>query len=61
MRQSRDDWQVYKAVIGQMDEPFQATLLYTSCVGQGGSTVALDSLNFIHCNSGKFFFLMQPY
>ncbi|MEQ2298752.1 hypothetical protein AMECASPLE_008610, partial [Ameca splendens] len=48
----RDDWQVHKAMIGQMDEPFQVTLLYTSCVGEGGVSVALDSLDFIDCVSG---------
>ncbi|XP_027855967.1 tyrosine-protein kinase receptor isoform X1 [Xiphophorus couchianus] len=48
----RNEWQVYKAVIGQMDEPIQVTLLYTSCVGEGEVTVALDSLDFIDCGSG---------
>ncbi|PWA16479.1 hypothetical protein CCH79_00004382 [Gambusia affinis] len=49
---ARNEWQVYKAVIGQMDEPIQVTLLYTSCGGEGEVTVALDSLDFIDCGSG---------
>lgn len=49
----RADWEVLEAVIGQVDEPFQVTLLYTSCLGEGGATVALDSLEFIDCESGK--------
>ncbi|XP_054909290.1 tyrosine-protein kinase receptor isoform X2 [Poeciliopsis prolifica] len=48
----RNEWQVYEAVIGQMDEPIQVTLLYTACVGEGEVTVALDSLDFIDCGSG---------
>uniref|UniRef100_A0A3B3XQJ9 receptor protein-tyrosine kinase n=1 Tax=Poecilia mexicana TaxID=48701 RepID=A0A3B3XQJ9_9TELE len=44
--------ELYKAVIGQMDEPIQVTLLYTSSVGEGEATVALDSLDFIDCGSG---------
>nr|XP_046268451.1 leukocyte tyrosine kinase receptor isoform X2 [Scatophagus argus] len=50
---SRDDhraeWVVLESVIGQVDEPFQVTLLYTSCLGEDGSTVALDSLELINC------------
>lgn len=49
----RADWEVLEAVIGQVDEPFQVTLLYTSCLGEGRVTVALDSLEFIDCESGK--------
>ena len=41
-------------MIGQVDEPFQVTLLYTSCLGEDGATVALDSLELIDCESGEF-------
>ncbi|KAI3367697.1 hypothetical protein L3Q82_026537, partial [Scortum barcoo] len=44
---SRAEWGVLKTVIGQVDEPFQVTLLYTSCLGEDRATVALDSLQFI--------------
>uniref|UniRef100_A0A3Q3QKA4 Tyrosine-protein kinase receptor n=1 Tax=Monopterus albus TaxID=43700 RepID=A0A3Q3QKA4_MONAL len=47
-------WDVLETVIGQMTEPFQVTLLYTSCVGGDGATVALDSLTIIGCESGEF-------
>ncbi|KAM4540780.1 tyrosine-protein kinase receptor [Fundulus diaphanus] len=47
----RNEWQVHRAEIGQMDEPFQVTLLYTYCSGEGGVSVALDSLDFIDCVS----------
>ncbi|KAA8582162.1 hypothetical protein FQN60_008902 [Etheostoma spectabile] len=54
-RRRRDDrraeWQVLETGIGQVDEPFQVTLLYTSCLGQDGATVALDSLELIDCES----------
>uniref|UniRef100_A0A8C7YVV8 Tyrosine-protein kinase receptor n=1 Tax=Oryzias sinensis TaxID=183150 RepID=A0A8C7YVV8_9TELE len=46
----RPEWQVLEAVIGQVNEPFQVTLLYTSCVPED-RMVALDSLDFIHCES----------
>uniref|UniRef100_A0A673C9L8 Tyrosine-protein kinase receptor n=1 Tax=Sphaeramia orbicularis TaxID=375764 RepID=A0A673C9L8_9TELE len=45
----RPKWELVEAVIGKMEEPFQVTLLYTSCVGEGGNTVALDSLEFRNC------------
>ncbi|XP_038142182.1 leukocyte tyrosine kinase receptor [Cyprinodon tularosa] len=48
----RNEWQVLKAVIGHIDEPFQVTLLYASCEGEGRVSVALDSLDFIDCVSG---------
>ncbi|RVE57277.1 hypothetical protein OJAV_G00214530 [Oryzias javanicus] len=46
----RPEWQVLKAGIGQVNEPFQVTLRYTSCVPED-RTVALDSLDFLHCES----------
>uniref|UniRef100_A0A671YU96 Tyrosine-protein kinase receptor n=1 Tax=Sparus aurata TaxID=8175 RepID=A0A671YU96_SPAAU len=55
------DWEVLEAVIGQVDEPFQVTLLYTSCLGEGGATVALDSLEFIDCESGdNYLYWIEP-
>ncbi|XP_017274008.1 leukocyte tyrosine kinase receptor isoform X2 [Kryptolebias marmoratus] len=42
-------WEVLEAGIGQVDESFQVTLLYTSCVAEGEASVALDSLNFVDC------------
>lgn len=50
----RAEWEVLETVIGQVDEPFQVTLLYTTCLGEDGSTVALDSLEFIDCEAGEF-------
>lgn len=50
----RAEWEVLETVIGQVDEPFQVTLLYTTCLGEDGSIVALDSLEFIDCEAGEF-------
>lgn len=36
-----------------MEEPFQVTLLYSSCLEGNRATVALDSLEFIDCELGK--------
>ncbi|XP_028420954.1 tyrosine-protein kinase receptor isoform X1 [Perca flavescens] len=47
----RAEWEVLETVIGQVDEPFQVILLYTSCLGEDGATVALDSLELIDCAS----------
>ncbi|XP_069008390.1 tyrosine-protein kinase receptor [Embiotoca jacksoni] len=47
----RAEWEVFEAAIGQVDEPFQVTLLYTSFVAEDGATVAVDSLEFIDCES----------
>ncbi|KAE8289941.1 ALK tyrosine kinase receptor [Larimichthys crocea] len=47
----RAEWEVLETVIGQVDEPFQVTLLYTTCLGEDGSIVALDSLEFIDCEA----------
>lgn len=46
-------------MIGQVDEPFQVTLLYTSCLGEDGATVALDSLELIDCESGELIMLCR--
>ncbi|XP_030575436.1 tyrosine-protein kinase receptor isoform X2 [Archocentrus centrarchus] len=45
----RAEWQVLGTIIGWVDEPFQVTLLYTSCERE--ATVGLDSLKFINCES----------
>uniref|UniRef100_A0A665VTR3 Tyrosine-protein kinase receptor n=1 Tax=Echeneis naucrates TaxID=173247 RepID=A0A665VTR3_ECHNA len=45
------EWEVLQSVIGQVYEPFQVTLLYTSCLWEDGLTVALDSLELINCES----------
>ncbi|XP_070698288.1 tyrosine-protein kinase receptor isoform X1 [Pempheris klunzingeri] len=47
----RAQWEVLETVIGLVEEPFQATLLYTSCLGDEGAIVALDSLELIDCES----------
>lgn len=39
-------------MIGQVEEPFQVILLYTSCLDEDGATVALDSLE-LDCESGE--------
>lgn len=49
-------WEVLEAVIGQVEESFRVTLQYTSCVGGGEVGVALDSLDFIDCESGESLF-----
>uniref|UniRef100_A0A3Q3WEV5 Tyrosine-protein kinase receptor n=1 Tax=Mola mola TaxID=94237 RepID=A0A3Q3WEV5_MOLML len=43
---SRAQWEVLETSIGHVHEPFQLTLVYSSCLG---ATVALDSLEFIDC------------
>lgn len=53
----RGEWEVLETLIGQMEEPFQVTLLYTSCPGDHMTTVALDSLGLIDCDSGEFIVL----
>lgn len=47
-----------EAVIGQVDEPFQVTLLYISCGREDRAMVALDSLEIINCESGEI--CVQP-
>ncbi|KAF7652742.1 hypothetical protein LDENG_00092870 [Lucifuga dentata] len=48
----RAEWEVLDTVIGQVPEPFQVTLIYTSCVDDEGAVVALDSLELRNCDSG---------
>uniref|UniRef100_A0A672IBI1 receptor protein-tyrosine kinase n=1 Tax=Salarias fasciatus TaxID=181472 RepID=A0A672IBI1_SALFA len=53
----RAEWEVLEAAIGQVDQPFQVSLVYTSCVGAGedsssaAAAVALDSLELLGCES----------
>lgn len=47
----RAEWDVLETMIGQVDEPFQVTLLYTYCASEDGANMALDSLDFIDCES----------
>uniref|UniRef100_A0A3B4ZAH7 Tyrosine-protein kinase receptor n=1 Tax=Stegastes partitus TaxID=144197 RepID=A0A3B4ZAH7_9TELE len=47
-------WEVLESAIGLVDEPFQVTLLYSSCAAGDGAAVALDSLEFTDCESGEF-------
>lgn len=42
-----------KTVIGQIDIPFQVTLIFTSCMAGGRGSLALDSLDFIDCELGE--------
>lgn len=49
----RAQWEVLRTEIGQIDEPFQVTLSYSSCLEEKGATVALDALEFIDCELGK--------
>lgn len=51
--QSRAQWEVLRTEIGQVDEPFQVILVYSSCGEENRATVALDSLEFIDCELGK--------
>ncbi|XP_051942130.1 tyrosine-protein kinase receptor isoform X1 [Hippocampus zosterae] len=48
----RTEWEAVETRIGPVDEPFQVTLSYTGCL-QSGSTVALDSLHFVDCQSDE--------
>ncbi|XP_039993270.1 leukocyte tyrosine kinase receptor [Xiphias gladius] len=45
------EWEVLEIVIGQVDEPFEVTLLYTDCLLEDGVTVALDSLELMDCEA----------
>ncbi|KAM9842943.1 tyrosine-protein kinase receptor [Aulostomus maculatus] len=56
----RSEWEVLETVIGPVDEPFQVTLLYTSCVSEGGSTLALDSLKLVDCESDAEHQVIKP-
>ncbi|XP_041668611.1 leukocyte tyrosine kinase receptor isoform X2 [Cheilinus undulatus] len=56
----RGEWEVLLTMIGQIDESFQVTLLYTSCLGEDKATVALDSLELIDCDSDQIDELDAP-
>ncbi|KAM9569145.1 tyrosine-protein kinase receptor-like isoform 2-T2 [Salvelinus alpinus] len=49
---TRAQWEVLETVIGEVDEPFQVTLLYSTCLGKDRGTLALDSLELIDCGMG---------
>uniref|UniRef100_A0AAX7U189 Tyrosine-protein kinase receptor n=1 Tax=Astatotilapia calliptera TaxID=8154 RepID=A0AAX7U189_ASTCA len=57
-RDDRRSWQIFGVPIGWVAGPFQVTLLYTSCERE--ATVALDSLEFINCESEHHFGEMSP-
>ncbi|KAJ8399492.1 hypothetical protein AAFF_G00412040 [Aldrovandia affinis] len=48
---SREQWEVLEAPIGQLEEPFQVTLLFTTCGEEGDGTLAIDSLELKNCNT----------
>ncbi|XP_064188181.1 tyrosine-protein kinase receptor [Anguilla rostrata] len=47
---AREQWEVLEAHIGQLEEPFQVTLLYSFCGEESGVTLAIDSLQLKNCN-----------
>ncbi|KAJ8353583.1 hypothetical protein SKAU_G00211500 [Synaphobranchus kaupii] len=47
---AREQWEVLEAQIGQFEEPFQVTLLYSFCGEEGGVTLAIDSLELENCD-----------
>ncbi|XP_035614706.1 tyrosine-protein kinase receptor-like isoform X1 [Oncorhynchus keta] len=49
---TRAQWEVLEAVIGEVDEPFQVTLLYSTCLGKEKASLALDSLDLRDCDMG---------
>ncbi|XP_042181414.1 ALK tyrosine kinase receptor isoform X1 [Oncorhynchus tshawytscha] len=49
---TRAQWEVLETVIEEVDEPFQVTLLYSTCLGKDRGTLALDSLELIDCDMG---------
>uniref|UniRef100_A0A4W5MIB8 Tyrosine-protein kinase receptor n=1 Tax=Hucho hucho TaxID=62062 RepID=A0A4W5MIB8_9TELE len=49
---SRAQWEVLETVIGEVDEPFQVTVLYSTCLGKDRGALALDSLELIDCDMG---------
>nr|XP_057946968.1 tyrosine-protein kinase receptor [Doryrhamphus excisus] len=55
----RAEWEAVETLIGQVDEPFQVTLSYTGCV-EDGDIVALDSLQFINCESDEEDEVIKP-
>uniref|UniRef100_A0A4W5R5Q0 Tyrosine-protein kinase receptor n=1 Tax=Hucho hucho TaxID=62062 RepID=A0A4W5R5Q0_9TELE len=48
----KTQWEVLEAVIGEVDEPFQVTLLYSTCLGKDRGALALDSLDLRDCDMG---------
>ena len=50
----REQWEELEAEIGLVEEPFQVTLLYHSCLGREGVSMALDSLELRDCEVGEF-------
>ncbi|XP_015194744.2 tyrosine-protein kinase receptor [Lepisosteus oculatus] len=49
---SRAQWEALVAEIGQVDQPFQVTLLYSICGHGTGGTLAIDSLELKDCVIG---------
>ncbi|KAG7511076.1 ALK tyrosine kinase receptor-like [Solea senegalensis] len=47
----RAEWEVLEIVIGKVVEPFELSLVYSSCLWGSEVTVALDSLELIDCES----------
>ncbi|XP_061094949.1 tyrosine-protein kinase receptor [Conger conger] len=47
---AREQWEVLEAQIGQFEEPFQVSLLYSFCGEDGRVTLAIDSLELNNCN-----------
>ncbi|XP_059375104.1 tyrosine-protein kinase receptor isoform X1 [Carassius carassius] len=45
----RPQWEVLEAVIGQLNEPFQVTVQYTSCSSHEAGFLAFDSLELKDC------------
>ncbi|RXN20697.1 leukocyte tyrosine kinase receptor-like protein [Labeo rohita] len=45
----RSQWEVLEAVIGQLDEPFQVTVQYSSCSSHEVGFLAFDSLELKDC------------
>lgn len=46
----RPQWEVLEAVIGQLDEPFQVTVQYSSCTSHEVGFLAFDSLELKDCD-----------
>ncbi|KAG7454097.1 hypothetical protein MATL_G00263890 [Megalops atlanticus] len=49
---TREQWEVLEVQIGQLDEPFQVTLLYSTCGEEDRTTLAIDSLELKNCDVG---------
>ncbi|XP_010877406.2 leukocyte tyrosine kinase receptor isoform X2 [Esox lucius] len=45
-------WEVLEAVIGEVGDPFQVVLLYSTCLGSDRGYLALDSLELVGCDVG---------